>query len=133
MDTGTSDELDKIRQEIINTWTPGLDTEGLRNHLKKRGFSKILERLTSKGAVEHWEFARASAELGDALSGWRYLCGRLEGRRRFDGEIEAARQAFAEEPSARNWAYLSELQRQRHDMVEEETDSDSETGDRARP
>ena len=77
--------------------------------------------------------ARASAAPGEALSGWRYLCGRLEGRRRFDGEIEAARQAFAEEPSARNWAYLSELQRQRHDMVEEETDSDSETGDRARP
>ena len=48
-------------------------------------------------------------------SGWRQkqyvVAGRIQRRQSFASEIEAAREAFAADPSQRNWAYLDALKK----------------------
>lgn len=65
-------ELDKLRQQVINTLAAdeGLDSEGLRNHLSGMGFSAVVGPLLSSKTYMHARFARPDATEEEALEGW---------------------------------------------------------------
>ena len=100
-------ELDGLRQQILKTWHPALDTDALQNQLRESGFSGILDRLLSREVYSLVPFAGPSAEAGAVREGWRHLYALFSRRRRGGREIEEARERFAGEPSERNWAYLA--------------------------
>lgn len=116
-----SPELDRLRQEIIGHWSPDLDAPALQRHLSEHGFAEDLSRLLSQEVYELASFARPEADDGAVRRGWTQLHELFHRRAYLGEEIDAARQAFASEPSKRNWAYLDAL-KQRAGPVEEDAD-----------
>jgi DNA primase len=106
-----SAELDKLRQEIVNTWGTDLDSEALKRHLSEHGFGDLVARVLSQDVLQHAAFARVGAEAEAVRRGWSHLHDLFRRRQSFASEIEAAREAFAADPSQRNWAYLDALKK----------------------
>ncbi|MCR9070828.1 MAG: DNA primase [Alphaproteobacteria bacterium] len=71
--------LDKLRRQIleINAEDPGLDADGLRDHLKTLGYSETVDGLLSDDALQHAGFARKEAAHIDARQGLAELLGRF--------------------------------------------------------
>ena len=111
--------LDKVRQEIIKAWIPDLDSADLERHLSEHGYADILTRILCREVYELAPFARRGADAEAVRRGWAHLYDRCHRRQSFEGEIEAAREAFAADPSKRNWAYLDALMR-RNDGADDE-------------
>jgi len=106
-----SSDLDKLRQEIVNAWISDLDSEALKRHLSEHGFADLLARVLSQDVLQHAAFARVGAEAETVRRGWSHLHDLFQRRQNFASEIEAAREAFAADPSQRNWAYLDALKK----------------------
>jgi len=106
-----SADLDKLRQEIVNAWFTDLDSEALKRHLSEHGFSDLVARVLSQDVLQHAAFARVGAEAETVRRGWSHLYDLFQRRQSFASEIEAAREAFAADPSQRNWAYLDALKK----------------------
>ncbi|MGE0737235.1 MAG: DNA primase [Alphaproteobacteria bacterium] len=105
-------ELDSIRQEILKTAALGLDSTEIQNHLRGLGFSDFLDRVMVRDLYELVPFAKPGADAANALVGWLHLH-EVFHRRHMDPEIERARERLASDVSARNWAYLDALNRQK--------------------
>jgi len=114
-----SPELDRLRQEIIKLWSPDLDAPALQRHLSEHGFAEVLSQLLSQDVYELASFAQAQADSEAVRRGWAQLYELFNRRAYLGEEIDAARQAFAAEPSKRNWAYLDAL-KQRAGPIEED-------------
>lgn len=114
-----SPELDRLRQEIIKLWSPDLDAPALQRHLSEHGFAEVLSRLLSQDVYELASFAQAEADSEAVRRGWAQLYELFHRRAYLGEEIDAARRAFAAEPSKRNWAYLDAL-KQRAGPIEED-------------
>ncbi|MDH3234861.1 MAG: DNA primase [Alphaproteobacteria bacterium] len=106
-----SGDLDKLRQEIVNAWISDLDTGALKRHLSEHGFADLLDRVLSQDVLQHAAFARVGTEAESVRRGWSHIYDLFQRRQNFASEIEAARDAFAADPSQRNWAYLDALKR----------------------
>jgi hypothetical protein len=104
-------DLDKLRQEIVNAWVSDLDSEALKRHLSEHGFGDLLGRVLSQDVLQHAAFARVGADTEAVRRGWSHLHDLFQRRQSFASEIEAAREAFAADPSQRNWAYLDALKK----------------------
>ena len=107
-----SRELDDVRQAILETWTPHIDSETLKNHLKTLGYDAALERVLSEDVCIAAPFARPGKAPDAAAVEWRhsyYLL--LERRTRRDQED--AEREHAEEMSERTRARFEALRRQR--------------------
>jgi DNA primase len=65
-------ELDKLRREILKTWTPDIDTEALQNHLKGHGFGEILDRVLAPEVYTAAPFARPGKSLEAVGREWRH-------------------------------------------------------------
>lgn len=104
-------ELDRLRQEIIKVWSPDLDSGDLQRHLCEHGFAGQLSRVLSGEIYELCPFARSGAEKEAVRQGWIHVYELFEHRHSLGSELEGARQALADNPSKRNWAYLEALKR----------------------
>lgn len=71
--------LDKLRRQIleINAEDPGLDADGLRDHLMSLGYSETVDGLLADDALHHAGFARKGASHLDARQGLAELLGRF--------------------------------------------------------
>ena len=121
-----SSDLDKLRQEIVNQWSSDLDSEPLKRHLSEHGFATLVDRLVSRDVLQHAAFARPGEAAETVRRGWSHLYELFQKRQSFANEIEAARDAFAADPSQRNWAYLDAVKK-RAGTSDDEFDNSGES------
>ncbi len=116
-------ELDKLRREIIKTWTPDIDSEALKSHLKALGYAGALDRILSPEVYALAPFAHPAAAPAAALRWWRHTH-ELLARRRARIDIDEAERELAENMTEESLARLHALQRQlepdAEDAVEDE-------------
>ncbi len=64
--------LDNLRQEVLKTLAgePGLDSEGVRRHLKENGYSEMLDIVWGPKVFEHAFYAKPGSDIETALEGW---------------------------------------------------------------
>jgi DNA primase len=103
--------LDKLRQEIIKSWTPDIDSEALKSHLKALGYGAVLERILSQEVYALAPFAHPAATTAAALSGWRHAHDLLS-RRRAKLDIDDAERELGENMTEESLARLHALKRQ---------------------
>jgi DNA primase len=89
-----SRDLDNLRQEILKTWTPDIDSEALKNQLKALGFSEILDRVLTREVYAAAPFAHPAQALAAAVKGWRHSY-ELLSRRRARSDIDEAEREHA--------------------------------------
>ena len=104
-------DLDNLRQEILKTWTPDIDSGALKNHLKALGFSEILDRVLTREVYEAAPFAHPAQAFAAAIKGWRHSYDLLS-RRRARSDIDAAERDHAESMTEESLTRLRALQRQ---------------------
>jgi DNA primase len=104
-------DLDNLRQEILKTWTPDIDSGALKNHLKALGFSEILDRVLSREVYEAAPFAHPAQALAAAIKGWRHSY-ELLSRRRARSDIDEAERDHAASMTEESLTRLRALQRQ---------------------
>ena len=122
----SSPELDKLRQEVLNTLSgaPDLDFEGLTDHLRSTGFRDTLGGLLSRRVYNHARFARPDQPLTDAEKGWEQLY-RLYRRTQLLEEISAAEARLKAEPTREAFEVLKALKASASTMDEDTGDEDA--------
>ena len=115
----SSPELDNTRQEVLKILAenPGLERGALITHLIRHGHDSILGRILD---IEAYGFAKPEAPLDQAVSGWNELFRRRQ-RQDLVEEIEEAKRASQENPSAEARARLNVLIKQKIRLDEEES------------
>ena len=115
----SSPELDNTRQEVLKILAenPGLERGALITHLIRHGHDGILGRILD---IEAYGFAKPEAPLDQAVSGWNELFRRRQ-RQDLVEEIEEAKRASQENPSAEARARLNVLIKQKIRLDEEES------------
>lgn len=106
----TDPMLDNLRQEILKVYAAdtGLDSEGLRNHLKAQGNTEILDSVLGQDVYVHARFARRDAAEEVARAGFlQVLEKHLEPGRR--AELEEARHVYVDDPTEENWKRFEKL------------------------
>ena len=101
-------ELDMLRWELLEVaeLNPGLDAEGLRQHLGLCGFAEAVGVLSLR-MTHHAGFAAGGGDVPEVLkSGLTEMFQLLRGG---PGDVAAAERAFAEDPSEENWQRLTAL------------------------
>lgn len=116
-------DLDRIRQEILTISAIDLDSEAIQDHLRSLGLSDLLQKILSRDVYELAPFAAPSATREQALSGWLDLCDGLMRQRALERDIQNARQALAQDVTARNWEHLNALWRVRQESVKNPDES----------
>ncbi|MEE8188340.1 MAG: DNA primase [Kiloniellales bacterium] len=89
---------------------PDLDSEGLKCHLRKQGYSEVLSEILSPEVYVHGRFARADGPLESARGGVQEILEEHR-RRKAASEAEAAAQHLAQDMTAENLAKLEAKQR----------------------
>jgi len=98
-----------VRWEILEVAEahPGLDAEGLSQHLARSGFAETVGVLSTRIA-HHAGFAAAGGDDPDVLNlGLTEMLRLL--RENAPGDLEAAEHAFSADASAENWERLRAL------------------------
>ncbi|MHA1597580.1 MAG: DNA primase [Alphaproteobacteria bacterium] len=64
--------LDNLRQEVLKTLAgeAGLDTNGLKRHLKQSDYADTLDQISGPRVFEHAFFAKPGADMDIAGEGW---------------------------------------------------------------
>jgi len=102
-------ELDRLRWELLEIAEarPGLDADGLRQHLADCGFAEAVGVLSLR-MTHHAGFAAGGGDVPEVLkSGLTEMFQLLRGHGPSD--IEAAERAFADDASDENWQRLKAL------------------------
>lgn len=86
-----------------------LDNYDLYGKLSNKGFDKLLEKLSESGVYELAPFARPTATLEEALSGWKSLWKVFAEERGLDEEIAELANELEKKPSSKTWEKLKEL------------------------
>jgi DNA primase len=106
-----SDELDKLRCEILTVAADGadLDSGALRRHLTASSVGPILARLDGNRTLRaHW-WAMPSAALVDVEKGWRHVLGRQRRVIDLKSEIDHATAVLERDMSEENLQRLLAL------------------------
>ncbi len=106
--------LDNIRQEVLKTLAgePGLDSEGVRRHLKENGYSEILDFVWGPKVFEHAFFAKPGTDIETALEGWEETYA-LYRNTDLGLEIKEERERLIENTSSENFNRFNSLSEQR--------------------
>jgi DNA primase len=70
--SGAPGELDNLRQAIIKTWAPDIDSETLKNHLMALGYGGTLGRILSQEVYAAVPFANPSLGGDEVKRAWRH-------------------------------------------------------------
>lgn len=67
--------LDNLRQDVLKTLAgePGLDSEGVRRHLKENGYSAILDLVWGADFFVNAFFAKPETDIETAREGWEEI------------------------------------------------------------
>jgi DNA primase len=102
-------ELDRLRWELLEVAesNPGLDADGLRQHLALCGFAEAVGVLSTR-MTHHAGFAAGGGDVPDVLKfGLTEMFQLLRGQG--PGDVAAAERAFAVDPSEANEQRLRAL------------------------
>jgi DNA primase len=110
----TSRELDSLRVQILDRASGGeaLENAALKDHLKTKGFSDVLERLESQARHLNEWFLGPEAAIDDARTGLRQMLVLHRKTVTLGRELKAAEAAFANDPSEENLNALVSLRAQ---------------------
>ncbi|WP_372005588.1 DNA primase [Tistrella mobilis] len=89
--------LDRLRAAIVDTHASesGLDSETLQDHLRLRGFSDLVDRLTAAENAGRVPFAGPGAAFDRVLAGWRNVLA-VHRHAQLVDELKAAEQELVE-------------------------------------
>lgn len=118
-----SQDLDRLRQAILETWTPDIDSETLKNHLRALGYPAALDRVLSEDVYVAAPFARPGRALDVVAREWRHSYHLLLERRTRRDQDDAERE-HAEGMSERTRARFEALRRQRESDMKHAMDLD---------
>lgn len=110
MATFSVDELDNLRQQVLNTLAASadLDSDTLCDHLTNSGNAPVMKTLQSNNVYMHARFARPEVPLQEAREGWldtfdRHMAVAVE------SEVREAETALGEDTSAEAFGRLKAL------------------------
>jgi DNA primase len=106
--------LDNLRQEVLKTLAgePGLDSEGVRRHLKENGYSEILDYVWGPKVFEHAFYAKPGTDIETALEGWEETHA-LYKNTDLGIEIQEERERLIENTSSENFNRFNSLSEQK--------------------
>jgi DNA primase len=104
-------ELDKLRQEIINVSGSGLDSTGLQHHLRKTGYSSLLERVLGRDVYEAAPFCDPRKTFDEVRNDWRDAWDSYW-RRDARAELDEDARALGEDMTAERWSRLAAKKRE---------------------
>jgi DNA primase len=106
--------LDNLRQEVLKTLAgePGLDSEGVRRHLKENGYSEILDFVWGPKVFEHAFYAKPDRDIEIALEGWEETYA-LYRNTDLGIEIQEERERLTEDLSTENFNRFNMLSEQK--------------------
>lgn len=108
----TAPMLIKLREALLSAQASEktLDSNELRSHLHSGGFASTLVAIEQMATHRRDRFAEVSSDRNTVEEGWLHACAlhqRLSGLRR---ALEAAEQAWHDDPSTENFEAIVELQ-----------------------
>jgi DNA primase len=115
-------ELDSLRREILDiaALEASLDAAGLRDHLQRKGFGPLLERIEIQfERLKEW-FVLPEAAVKDVRTGFRQMVALHRKTVTLARELDAAEAALAEHPSDENLKVLNEIREQMRSAAGEE-------------
>jgi DNA primase len=118
----TVSQLDSLRREIIDiaALEASLDAAALRNHLDRKGFGPLLERLDSEfRRLGEW-FVLPDAAANDVRTGFRQMVALHRKAVTLAKELAVAEAALAEHPTDENLKVLNEIREQMRSAAGEE-------------
>lgn len=120
-----SRDLGRLRQAIFESWTPDIDSETLKSHLKALGYGAALDRVLSEEVYIAAPFARPGKAPDAAAVGWRHSYYLLLARRTRRDQDDAERE-HAEGMSEQTRARFEAVRRQRESDMKHAMDLDRE-------
>ncbi|HEY7765589.1 MAG TPA: DNA primase [Aestuariivirgaceae bacterium] len=115
-------QLDSLRREIIDiaALEASLDAAALRNHLNRKGFGPLLERLDGEfRRLGEW-FVLPDAAANDVRTGFRQMVALHRKAVTLAKELALAETALAEHPTDENLKVLNEIREQMRSAAGEE-------------
>jgi DNA primase len=114
--------LDSLRRDIIDiaALEASLDSAALRNHLERKGFGPLLERIEIQfERLKEW-FVLPEAAVKDVRTGFRQMVALHRKTVTLARELDAAEAALADHPSDENLKVLNEIREQMRSAIGEE-------------
>jgi len=105
-------ELKTLKTGLIEALTahPGLDMEGLRGHLNRRGIGDIADRLAAQDVLKCLAFAQIDAEPKTAEEHWLEVLARHNTAAALLQDLQNAERAFVRERTEDNLERLRDVQ-----------------------
>lgn len=118
-------ELDRLRQAIIEAAAiQGLDTEGLKSHLREQGFAGELGTVLREEVYQHSAFARPEAPLETVRKGWKEAFGKHQ-LPMLHAQLREAEQAVARDMTPENQRRFSDLRKRLLELKARDESADS--------
>lgn len=101
-------KLDKLRRELLHAASldQSLDSQGLRDHLKQRGFGDVCERLERRPMLKSMAVTRSETPQHDVLREFNHVLARHRKLTELEIEHSQAAEAYKREASEENFARL---------------------------
>ena len=101
-------KLDKLRRELLHAASldQSLDSEGLRDHLKQRGYGDFCERLERRPMLKSMAVTRVETPHADVLREFHHVLARYRKLTELESEHSLAAEAFKRESTEENFARL---------------------------
>lgn len=101
-------KLDKLRRELLHAASldQSLDSQGLRDHLRQRGFGDVCERLERQPMLKSMAVTRPDTPHSDVLREFQHVMSRYRKLTELESEHTLAAEAFKREATEENFARL---------------------------
>ena len=101
-------KLDKLRGELLHAASldQSLDSQGLRDHLRQRGFGDVCDRLERRPMLKSMAVTRSETPHADVLREFEHVLSRHRKLTELETEHSQAAEAFRRESTEENFARL---------------------------
>ncbi len=109
-------ELDRLRQAILEAAAiQGLDSEGLKSHLREQGFAGELRSVLRDEVYQHGGFARPGAPLETVRKGWKEAFDKLQ-LPLLHAQLREAQEAVARDMTPENERRFRDLKKRLYEL-----------------
>jgi DNA primase len=109
-------ELDRLRQAVVESASvAGLDTEGLKSHLRDQGFSGELRAVLRDDVYRHSGFVRPETPLETVRKGWKEAFGKHL-LPILHAQVREAEEAVARDMTPENQRRFYDLKKRLHEL-----------------